>query len=199
MPVSNRTVVVDAGHGGIDSGAQAENGTKEKDINLKIAQFLKSYLEQGGAKVIMTRTEDVSLYDDENASIKTKKRQDLLNRRELANTSGADMMISIHLNQFQESRYKGAQVFYESTFPKSHTLATAIQTSLRQNIDQTNNRVEMKIANDKLQFQELNLPSVIVECGFLSNPEESLMLETEEYQKKIAFAIYLGILSYYNQ
>lgn len=199
LPLSNRVVVLDAGHGGMDGGAESESGIKEKEINLKIAEFLKCYLEQGGAKVIMTRKEDVSLHDDDNASIKNRKRQDLLNRKKIANDSGADILVSIHLNQFEQSKYKGAQVFYEKNFPKSHTLATAIQNALRDNVDKTNNRVEMQIADNKLQFQNLNLPAVIVECGFLSNPEEALMLNTEEYQKKIALAVYVGILSYYNQ
>lgn len=199
LPVSERIIVVDAGHGGMDGGAESASGIKEKDINLKIAKYLKSYLEQGGAKVVMTRESDISLHENDNAAIRSRKRQDLLKRREIANTSGADMLLSIHLNQFEQSKYKGAQVFYETASPKSKLLATSIQSSMRENLDKTNTRTEMKIASNKLQFQDLNLPAVIIECGFLSNPEEALMLNTPEYQEKIALSIYLGVLSYYNQ
>lgn len=199
LPVSERIIVVDAGHGGMDGGAESASGIKEKDINLKITKYLKSYLEQGGAKVVMTRESDISLHENDNAAIRSRKRQDLLKRREIANTSGADMLLSIHLNQFEQSKYKGAQVFYETASPKSKLLATSIQSSMRENLDKTNTRTEMKIASNKLQFQDLNLPAVIIECGFLSNPEEALMLNTPEYQEKIALSIYLGVLSYYNQ
>ncbi len=199
MPVAERTIVIDAGHGGIDGGAVSANGIAEKDINLNIAKYLKEYMVQGGAEVIMTREEDVSLHDDDRASIKNKKRSDLNKRKSIVNSSSADLFISIHLNQFQESKYKGAQVFYETNNPQSQTLATCLQNSLKNNVDSTNNRQPAKIGSDKIVFQDLKVPAVIVECGFLSNPEEELLLQTPEYQQKLALAIYTGIIEYFNQ
>lgn len=198
LPVKERTIIVDAGHGGLDGGASSNDGVVEKDINLKIAKYLESYLTQGGAKVVMTRTDDISLHTDNNASVKQKKREDLLKRREIANSSGGDMMISIHLNKFTESKYSGAQVFYETNFGESKTLAASVQNSLKNQLNKDNNRVEMKIDKSKLQFQDLSLPAIIVECGFLSNTDEALLLKTPEYQQKVALSIYLGILNYYN-
>lgn len=198
LPVNDRIIVIDAGHGGIDGGAVSETGLVEKDINLKIAKYLEGYLKDAGAKVVMTRNDDRGLYSEENATVKNKKRQDLLKRREIANSSGADMMISLHLNKFEQSQYKGAQVFYETNFADSKKLATAIQKSLKENLDKSNTRMEMKIDSSKLQFQKLSIPSVIVECGFLSNQEESIKLSTDEYQRKVALSIYLGVINFYN-
>lgn len=198
LPVKERRIVVDAGHGGLDGGASSNDGVVEKDINLKIAKYLESYLTQGGAEVVMTRTNDISLHIDNNASVKQKKREDLLKRREIANSSGGDMLISIHLNKFTEPKYSGAQVFYETNFGESKTLATCVQNSLKNQLNKDNNRVEMKIDKSKLQFQNLSLPAIIVECGFLSNPDEAMLLNTPEYQQKVALSIYLGILNYYN-
>ncbi len=198
FPVKGRIIVVDAGHGGIDGGAVSADGTKEKDINLIIARYLESYLKQGGAKVIMTRTDDISLHQNENSTTRQKKREDLLNRKEIANSSGADMLVSIHLNKFSEEKYSGAQVFYETNFIKSKEIANSVQNSLKNQLNKNNNRVEMKIDSSKLQFQNLNIPAIIVECGFLSNSDEAKLLNTEEYQKKVALSIYLGILNYYN-
>lgn len=198
LPVKDRIIVVDAGHGGLDGGAVSVDGTKEKDINLIIAKYLENYLKQGGAKVIMTRTSDISLHKSENATTKQKKREDLLNRKEIANLSGADMLISIHLNKFSEGKYSGAQVFYETKFLKSKEIANSVQNSLKNQLNKNNNRVEMKIDSSKLQFQNLSIPAIIVECGFLSNSDEAKLLSTDEYQKKVALSIYLGILNYYN-
>ena len=197
LPVYGRTVVIDPGHGGFDGGAVSDTGIVEKDINLKISLYLKKLFESGGSKVIMTRTDDKALNSDEEGSIKNKKRQDLLKRREITNNSGADLMISVHLNKFEQSQYKGAQVFFEPNFAESKKLATSIQKSLKDNLDKSNTRMQMPIDLSKLQFKDLSVPSVIVECGFLSNHDEALLLETDEYQRKAALAIYLGVLEFY--
>ena len=198
FPMRNRIIVIDAGHGGPDGGASDATGVCEKDINLNIAKYLEVYLKQSGAKVVMTRTKDVSLHTNDNASVKNRKREDLLKRKEIANTSGADMMISIHLNCFEQTKYNGAQVFYETNFAESKALATAIQKAMRENLNPNNNRLEQKINDTKIQFQNLSVPSVLVECGFLSNPEEASLLKTPEYQQKTALAVYLGIIQFYN-
>lgn len=198
FPMEGQIFVVDAGHGGLDGGASTADGALEKDINLKIAKYLEAYLKQSGAKVVMTRTKDISLHKTDESSVKNRKREDLLKRREIANTSGADLMVSIHLNCFEQTKYSGAQVFYEQNFAESKALATALQNTMRENLNKENKRVEQKIPADKLQFQNLSVPTVLVECGFLSNPEESALLKTPEYQQKVALAIYMGILRFYN-
>ena len=197
MPVSEKVIVLDAGHGGLDGGASSKDGSKEKDINLSIVKHLKKYLEQSGAKVVMTRTEDVSLHQNDADTIKNKKRSDLLKRRNIANTSGGDAFISIHMNYFEQSKYKGAQVFYETKNSSSITLAQCIQKEMINILDKSNNRTPLKIASGKILYQDLKIPSVLVECGFLSNPDEAKLLKTPEYQKKVAYSIYMGILDYF--
>jgi len=198
-PLSGKRVVVDAGHGGMDGGAVSENGISEKDINLKIAFYLKNYLEKNGAKVVMTRTKDQSLHTDDKGSIKSKKRSDLMARRNKANNSDGDVLISIHLNYFQQSQYKGAQVFYEGLHKESIRLAQSKQNELKSTLDNDNNRQIATIDSNKLMYQNLTLPAVIVECGFLSNPEEREKLCTKEYQEQVALGICLGTVKYFSQ
>jgi N-acetylmuramoyl-L-alanine amidase len=199
LPLSGKKIVIDAGHGGIDGGATSKSGITEKDINLKIAFYLKNYLEKSGAKVIMTRLNDKSLETDDNGSIKSRKRSDLLARRNIANNSGADVLVSIHLNYFEQSKYKGAQVFYEGVHKESAELAQIIQNELKSGLDKNNNRQITKIQDSKIMYQNLNLPAVITECGFLSNPDEAQKLTQKEYQEKIALCINLGIIKYFSQ
>ena len=197
LPLNGKTIVIDAGHGGLDGGAVAKDGTVEKNINLSIAKYLENALEKSGAKVIMTREKDVSLHSNDNDSVKNKKRSDLINRRNIANNSDADLLISIHLNYFSQPQYKGAQMFYNETFPESKVLAETLQKSVIENVDNSNNRFAKKLDSKKLLFENLNIPGVIAECGFLSNYEESQLLKTKEYQLKIADALYLGIIEYF--
>ena len=197
LPVSEKVIVLDAGHGGLDGGATAGDGTMEKTINLSIAKYLKVYLEQSGTKVIMTREKDISLHDNMNDTIKNKKRSDLLKRREIANTSGADAFVSIHINYFEQEKYKGAQVFYETKNSNSIDLAKSIQDSMVNLLDKDNKRTIAKIAQNKILYNDLKIPSVLVECGFLSNNNEAKLLKTKEYQRKVAYSIYLGIMDYF--
>jgi len=198
-PLAGKIVVIDAGHGGLDGGAVSKSGVSEKDINLKISFFLKSYLEKNGAKVVMTRTKDESLHSDDKGSVKSKKRSDLLNRRNLVNNLNADVFVSVHLNFFEQSKYKGAQVFYEGLHSESAVLAQKIQDELKNGLDNDNNRKIAPIDSSKILYQNLNLPSVIVECGFLSNPDEAEQLTTKEYQERTALCISLGIIKYFAQ
>ena len=198
-PLSGRKIVIDAGHGGLDGGAVSKSGITEKEINLKIAFYLKNYLEKNGAKVIMTRSSDKSLHTDDKDSVKNKKRSDLLARRNIANNSGADALVSIHLNFFEQSKYKGAQVFYEGAHQESIDLAQKIQSEFKNGLDSNNNRQIAKINDSKIMYRDLNLPAVIAECGFLSNPEEAEKLTQKEYQEKAALCISLGIIKYFSQ
>lgn len=198
-PLSGRRIVVDAGHGGLDGGAVSKSGISEKDINLKIAFYLKNYLEINGAKVIMTRTSDKSLHSDDKGSVKSKKRSDLLTRRNMANSADADILISIHLNFFEQSKYKGAQVFYEGLHKESANLAQKIQNEFKNSLDSSNNRQIAKIDSSKIMYQNLTLPAVIAECGFLSNPDEAEKLCTKEYQEKVALCISMGVIRYFSE
>lgn len=199
FPVCDKTIIIDAGHGGLDGGAVSKDGTSEKDINLSIAKYLESYLIQSGAKVIMTRNTDESLHKNEKASVNEKKKSDLSARKEKVNKSGADLFISIHQNYFQEGKYKGAQVFYDGKSHLSKTCALIIQNSIKDNADNENLRLPMEIDKSKMLFSDLKVPAVLVECGFLSNPEEATKLKTKEYQQKLAFSIYLGTIQYFDK
>lgn len=189
-------IVVDAGHGGIDGGAIGRNGTIEKNINLEIAKKLKGYIESHGDTCIMIREVDEGLYSYETR--KGRKAEDLKNRKQIIKENKADIFISIHLNYFPDSRYYGAQTFYPSNDFESEKLAKSIQAQLIKVLDRNNNRVA-KPSDTYYILKDNGIPSVIVECGFLSNPEEEYLLNQDEYQNKIAWAIYCGVLDYFEK
>lgn len=186
------TVVVDSGHGGSDPGKVGLHGEKEKEINLSIAKKLQRNLEHQGIRVVMTRTDDNGLYSAGSAN---KKREDMNRRVEMMNMPGTVLAVSIHQNSFTNSKYKGAQVFYYKTSEKSERLAKTIQQSLIENADSTNTR-QAKENDSYYILKKSEIPAVIVECGFLSNEEESAKLTNEIYQEKIAWAIHIGIMRY---
>lgn len=194
---SEKVILIDPGHGGFDGGAVSPKGTVEKDINLKISLLLKNKLEEQGYKVVMTRVEDKALYG-ENTPKGSKKKSDLNNRCKMKIDSNCNMFISIHLNKFPEKRYYGAQVWYSKN-PQSAKLANIIQENFKTDIDATNNRIE-KPAKGEYKLLRCNdeMPSVIVECGFLSNPVEENKLKNEEYQNNIANSIQKSIIMYFN-
>ncbi|MCX7903679.1 MAG: N-acetylmuramoyl-L-alanine amidase CwlD [Caloramator sp.] len=189
-------IVVDAGHGGIDGGAIGRSGTVEKNINLEIAKKLKGYIESHGDTCIMIREVDEGLYSYETK--KGRKAEDLKNRKQIIKENQADIFISIHLNYFPDSRYYGAQTFYPANDLESEILAKSIQAQMIKILDRNNNRVA-KPSDTYYILKDNGIPSVIVECGFLSNPEEEYLLSQEEYQNKIAWAIYCGILDYFEK
>lgn len=193
-----KIILIDPGHGGIDGGAVSKSGIMEKDINLKISLKLRDKLTKEGFNVMMTREEDKGLYEDE-GRIRKKKIEDLNNRCKIKNESKCDMFVSIHLNAFPESKYYGSQVWY-SRNRYSQKLAKVIQDNLRNDLDSSNNRKE-KPALDSYKVLRNNddMPSVLVECGFLSNILEEEKLKDDEYQSKIADSIVKSIKSYYNQ
>ncbi len=190
MPVDKKCIVIDAGHGGFDPGKVASDGVNEKNINLAIASKLSTFLEEGGAVIRNTRIEDSSLSES--------KRQDLKSRAEIANNSKADIFVSIHQNSFPKSSVKGAQVFYYKGSEEGKKLAGFIQSRLKEVVDIDNSRIAK--ANDSYYvLKQIKIPSVIVECGFLSNGIEHNKLMSSEYQEKLAWAIYMGILDYFNE
>lgn len=200
-PITSKTIIVDAGHGGIDPGSMTnDESIKEKDVNLKITKKVKELLEASGAAVILTRNDDTSLYTEEaGKTIRQKYNENLRNRKKIINESSADMFVSIHLNKFpQSSKYYGAQTFYPSGKEDDKKLATYIQSELKRVVDKTNNR-QIKPSNDIYLIKDNQIPSTLIECGFLSNDKEAKLLNDEEYQDQIAWAIYVGIQKYFSE
>lgn len=200
MPITNKTIVLDAGHGGIDPGASSNDGSiLEKDINLAITLKLKKLIESSGGLVILTRDNDSSLYEESgNKTIRQKYNENLRNRKAIIDESNADMFVSIHLNAFTETKYSGAQTFYPENKEDSKELATCIQDELKRVVDNSNNRV-IKPRDNIYLLKESKMPSVLIECGFLSNEKESKLLDSDEYQEKLAWAIYSGIQKYFGE
>ena len=180
-------------HGGSDPGKVSPDGIEEKNINLAIAKYLQDYLIAQDYTVFLTRDTDRGLYDE---NVSNKKRSDLNNRIQFFKEKNADLVISIHQNSYPDPSQHGAQTFYYKGNDESKTLAKQIQKSLL-GIDPTNKRVEK--ANDSYYLlKHTSVPAVIVECGFLSNPDETAMLTDSNYQKDIAYSISVGICRYLN-
>ena len=195
-PVSNKVVIVDAGHGTPDEGAESNSGTTEAELNLKIALKLQNLLEQSGCTVLLTRSDENAIYDAGSDTIREKKVSDIHNRVKLGNESSADIFVSIHLNKIDQSQYDGWQTFYKKNNEESKRLATCIQNSLNEAIQKENKRVPLKISNVYI-IKHVEIPTSIVECGFLSNPGEKEQLKQDEYQDKLAWGIYNGIMEYF--
>lgn len=189
----NKVVLVDPGHGGVDPGAVGENDVLEKDIVLEVGHRLASYLRQGGARVIMTRETDTDLSDPELYGLYEKKRQDLARRVALANSSSADVMISVHINSLLNSSQYGAQTFYRPDLLKSRKLARAIQSELNRSLK---DRLA-PLAGNYYIIRHSKIPTIIVEIGFISNPEEYKLLRDSAYQTKIAWCLYAGLVRYF--
>ncbi|MBQ4340706.1 MAG: N-acetylmuramoyl-L-alanine amidase CwlD [Firmicutes bacterium] len=179
------TIVVDPGHGGIDGGAESSAGVCEKDINLAIGMKIKEKAEEEGWYVLMTRDEDKGLYSEGKGSIRGKKTEDLKKRREMINDSDADGAVSIHLNSYPSQQVKGAQTFYPPGSEEGKIIAELIQEKIRSELDPENERVPMS-KDDILIMKNTSAPLVLVECGFISNKEESKKLREKEYQDKLA-------------
>lgn len=189
-----RIIVVDAGHGGNDPGKIGVNGAKEKDINLIIAKKLAKKLTDNGYSVIMTREDDTGLYSEDDVN---KKAADLKKRCELSDENNTSLMVSIHQNSFSGSEVKGSQVFYYTHSAEGKKAAELIQKSLKEIVNPSNTRVAK--ANDSYYLLvHTKCPTVIVECGFLSNPSEAGLLTDDEYQDKIVKAVAQGIDEYFN-
>ncbi len=191
------TIILDAGHGGEDGGAEASDGTLEKDINLSIVLKLKDMLLQSGFEVTAVREEDISVGNQKLSTVRERKASDLKTRLEIFNNNENNVVLSIHQNKFEEPQYCGAQIFYSANNPQSSVLAESIRNSITSLLQPENNR-ECKKADENIYvLNNAVVPAVIVECGFLSNPKELENLKQEEYQLKTAFSIYLGFLQYY--
>lgn len=190
LPVDQKTIVLDAGHGGWDPGKVGSGGVDEKEINLAIMERLQQYLEQGGAVVMITRGTDEALGKN--------KKADMAERKAIANESGGDILVSVHQNSFPSNRAAGAQVFYHKQSPAGKRLGELVQESLRSNVDSENRR-QVKANSDYYILRTTEIPAVIVECGFLSNGGEEKKLNDPSYQDQLAWAIYLGIVEYFGE
>lgn len=188
--------MANASHGGFDGGAVASDGTVEKDINLNIILTLASFLKQSGFDVILTRGADVSTDDVETDKISTRKKSDLQNRLNLMKDYPNAVFISVHLNKFTTSAANGSQVFY-SKVEGSKQLGECIQNSIVTLLQPDNTRVNKQATSSTYLLYRATIPTVLVECGFLSNKQELEMLKNKEYQNKMAFCIYCGILDYF--
>lgn len=189
------TIVIDAGHGGEDSGTVGVNGILEKDVNLDIARLVGAYLEEGGYSVVYTRTDDRLLYKPEENIKGIRKISDLKNRVEIAEKYPDAVFISLHVNSYGDRKYSGLQVYYSANAEDSRILADNIQSEVKNTLQQENNR-KIKPGDKIYVLKNLSTPAVLIECGFLSNPEECEKLSEKEYQKRLSFSIVCGIIKY---
>ena len=189
LPLSGKIIVVDVGHGGADPGT-ISNDIDESNMNLAISKFLELELTKVGATVILTRDGN---YDLSSPNARWRKKSDFDNRIKLINNSGANMYLSIHLNYLTDTKYYGAQVFYNNEENKK--IASSIQEILNKELK--NDREIKKIPNRTYMYSKLTIPGVLIECGFLSNSKEKELLQTKEYQQKMAKIITEGIINYY--
>ena len=189
-----KTVVVDAGHGGVDGGATSCTGVLESHFNLEIAQKLNDLFNLLGINTVMIRDTDCSVYT-EGQTIAQKKVSDLKERVRIVNSTENCILISIHQNLFSDSKYSGAQVFYAPT-EGSQLIAKSLQTSFVNALNPGSHRMEKK-ADSIYLMQNINCPGVLVECGFLSNPKEEYLLRTKAYQQKICCIIACTVSNYF--
>ena len=191
------TVIIDAGHGGEDCGAIGVSGIYEKDLNLKIAAELGNILSENGFAVVHTRTKDALLYTEEENIYGMRKISDLKNRCKIGAEYPNAIYISIHMNSYKSANCTGLQVYYSQNNNSSMALATCIQQNVKSKLQPDNNR-QIKVGKGIYLLENLSNPAILVECGFLTNPEECEKLSKKEYQKQLSFAIFCGIIDYTN-
>lgn len=190
------TVVIDAGHGGSDGGASSESGIHEKDLNLYVALSVGNMLSSSGCNVVYTRTDDEMLSLGDGGS---KKMQDLKKRVMIAEAEDDAIFISIHMNKFSSPKYSGLQVFYSKKNSQSETIARTVQRKTKELLQADNNR-EIKAAGSNIYILDnISVPAILIECGFLSNPDECSKLSTEKYKQEIASVIYCSVIEYLEQ
>ena len=193
---SKPIIVLDAGHGGMDGGCSSADGIPEKGINLNILLSLRDMLRLNGYEVVTTRDTDVSIHDQGITGIANQKSSDMDNRLALFNKYPHAICISIHQNQFTDSKYSGAQMFYSESNKNNELLEQTIQSKFVEFLQPENQREIKQCGKELFLCYFSNNPTVMVECGFLSNPEEAELLKSEDYQGKIAFTIFSAINEY---
>lgn len=193
------TIVIDAGHGGEDGGAVGVNGLVEKDINLAIALALAEDLKANNFDVVLVRDGDYSVGDQSLSTVAERKRSDTKRRVSLVEETGDCLLVSIHQNQFSQSQYSGAQMFYSPNNEESAQLAECIRQSVVSSLQPENTRQNKEAGEEIYLLTHCQVPAVLVECGFLSNPQEAELLGQETYQNDMAAAIYNGIIDFLEQ
>lgn len=195
---SSITIVLDAGHGGEDGGCEG-NGLVEKDLNLDITLRVADLLRANGIKVVLTRESDVLLYDKNSDYEGKKKVQDVRRRLEIAENSENPVLVSIHMNYFAQTQYSGLQVWYSKNDARSKILANLIQSNVKNSIQPSNKRVTKEATSSIFLLHNATFPAVLIECGFLSNPNEAHALADAEYRQKLASTIFESIMTYISQ
>lgn len=196
--LDRQTIIIDAGHGGFDGGAVAFDGTSEKDINLHISLCLANMLRVLGFDVVLTREVDTGTDSTDSQKIASRKKSDLKNRLALMEKYPNSYFLSVHLNKFTTTAANGAQVFYSKNFEESKDIALCVQKSIVSMLQPTNTRVIKQGTSATYLLHNANVPAIIVECGFLSNSSELLKLKDKDYQQQMAFAIFSGVVDYFN-
>ena len=192
VPKHTYTIVIDAGHGGRDNGCSGVNGTFESDINLDITKILKEYLETLGIDVVLTRADKNGLYE---SNVDNYKQSDMEKRLKIINDANPDMVISIHQNSFSDSSQRGAQAFYQEGDGVSLAFAESMQSQLISQLPQARKECN---DGDYYILKECKLPAILIECGYLTNPEEESLLGSKDYQRKVAYSIMCGVVKYFN-
>lgn len=188
-------VVLDAGHGGVDGGVcGVKTGVKESELNLKVVKKLEKYLVDAGFIVVLTRNSEAGLYGVANSSL---KRKDMEKRKSIINKTKPNLVISVHMNQYSLQTRRGAQVFYNENNDNSKLLAQSVQESFNNMKEAV--RSCSALSGDYYIIKCTEYPSIIAECGFLSNPEDEALLIMDEYQESIAYTIFKGISTYLAQ
>lgn len=195
-PVCDKTIIIDAGHGGPDGGAVAADGTQEQYLNLDIALKMNEYLTSRGYKTVLTRSDDNSIHDADADTVRKKKVTDLHNRLEIINSTPNPVFVSVHQNYYTESKYSGTQVFYSANNNESSLLAECIQRCVVDSLQPDNTRQIKESGKSIFLLYNSTVPSVLVECGFLSNVQETEKLKDENYRTQMAEAICEGIINY---
>lgn len=197
--VSRPIIVIDAGHGGMDGGCVSVNNNCEKDINLNILLTLRDIASIMGYEPECTRESDIAIYDEGVKGLSNQKKSDMQNRLALINKYENAIAVSIHQNQFTDEKYSGAQMFYSPKVEGSEQLADIMQKQFVSKLQPENKREIKQVGDELYLLDNAQCPTVMIECGFLSNHEEAEKLENEEYQKQVAFTIFSGIAEYEGQ
>ena len=194
--MTKKVIVLDAGHGGIDGGCVSVNGVAEKGINLSIVQTLRDSLDILGFDVVCTREDDRSIHDSGVEGIAKQKLSDMKNRLDIINRYDDALVVSVHQNQFVDPRYSGAQMFYAKENDDSRRLAECMKKQFVALLQPSNERETKPVGKEMYLIHNAKSPALMVECGFLSNPDEAKLLESADYQKKVAFTILTGTQEY---
>ncbi len=197
-PLTDKVVLIDPGHGGVDAGASA-NGATEKTLNLEVAKLLQQFIETGGGTAYLTRADDSDTADPNRQKGLSQKLSDLKERKAEIEKDSADVFVSVHMNKFEQEKYRGAQVFFDPTTEENKLLADEIQNAIREAVNDDNTRQPKDTGNNIYVLKNNSVPSVLVECGFLSNPEEAKLLTSSQYQRKVAWGIYVGLVRYFSR